>query len=349
MKRELGFIHKDFRLDGRTFEGAGDLLEYTDRHHPSHSAFLRSFFNENEDILIRTSGSTGKPKQIKISKQSMVQSARATIDYFQLPPKTRALICLSSDFIAGKLMWIRALTGGWNISVTSPEGNTLDRVIGDFDFSAMIPLQVENALHDIFRIRLLLIGGAPVSQALEKKLAPTGTQIYHTYGMTETLTHIAVRKIPGEDTYKLLPHVRAYTDDRGCLVIEANHLPEPVITNDVVEFTSNKRFRWLGRYDFMINSGGIKFFPQDIEKKLEAYLTRPFFIHSLPDERLGQKIALVIQGEKAIPEDQMQEIFHRAGLKKYEKPKQIIYTPAFHKTPGGKIDKLTTLADYYKK
>lgn len=300
--------------------------------------FLLDWFDCKSYIEMETSGSTGVPKTISISKQAMVDSALATGDFFDLQPGNKALHCLPVKYVAGKMMLVRAMILGLDLEFVAPSSHPLDHNEIDFDFVAMVPLQAQNSISQLKKVKKLIIGGAAVNKTLEKQLLKLPTKVYETYGMTETITHIAARKL-GEKAFTVLPYVSVSFDDRNCLVIHAPRIsPEVIITNDIVELVDENQFIFLGRMDNVINSGGIKLIPEQIEQKLSGKISQRFFIASKPDDELGEKVVLVIEGEKRELVDSIYE-----SLDKYEKPKEIIFIPKFLDTATGKILRKETL------
>jgi len=300
--------------------------------------FLLDWFDCKSYIEMQTSGSTGAPKTISISKQAMVDSALATGDFFDLQPGNKALQCLPVKYVAGKMMLVRAMILGLDLEFVAPSSHPLENNEIDFDFVAMVPLQAQNSISQLKKVKKLIIGGAAVNKTLEKQLLKLPTKVYETYGMTETITHIAARKL-GEKAFTVLPYVTVSYDDRNCLVIHAPRIsPEVIITNDIVELVDENQFIFLGRMDNVINSGGIKLIPEQIEQKLVGKISQRFFIASIPDDELGEKVVLVIEGEKRELVDSIYE-----SLDKYEKPKEIIFIPKFLDTATGKILRKETL------
>jgi len=301
---------------------------------------------EPDTIAVNTSGSTGTPKKIELTKTAMAQSARKTIDFFGLNHTDNFLLCLPVDFIAGKMMVVRAMLCNANLVAVEPVANPLVVFLDNplkIHFAAFTPLQVSAILaneqtRNLFtQINKVIIGGGEIPPGLEKKLVSLPNKIYATYGMTETITHIAVRKT-GNPVYKVFKDVQIGLDSRQCLAIQADYLgPEKIITNDMVELQGPHEFRFLGRYDNVINSGGIKLHPERIEKKLEGIFDRNFYIYHKPDEVLGQKVVLVIEGE---PFDATTLGLLKNTLKdlldKYEVPKDILFMSVFERTVSGK-------------
>ena len=312
--KNLSKPHKNFTLNDVTFKDVEELLRYSKSVSKETYSFFVSWFDTNEFISVKTSGSTGKPAQIKLKKEHMINSARATGSFFKLPEDTTALLCLSPNYIAGKMMLLRALTLGWQLDMVEPSTNPLEKIEKHYDFCAMVPMQLQNSLSKILFIKKLIVGGGAVSVELIKKLQDVSTEVFATYGMTETITHIAVKKLnhiqevtssrPDRQTgavershYKTLPNIQISKDNRGCLVIDAPNISDKqIITNDLVELISNNEFEWLGRFDSIINSGGVKLIPERIEEKLSTIIKDRFFVAGIPDERLGEKLILIIEG-----------------------------------------------------
>ena len=300
--------------------------------------FLLDWFDSKDYIEMFTSGSTGEPKTVIVKKQAMVNSAIATGDFFDLKPGNSALQCLPVKYVAGKMMLVRAMILGLDLEFVAPSSNPMRNNEIDFDFVAMVPLQAQNSIQELKKVKKLIIGGAAVNKTLEKQLLKLKTEVYETYGMTETITHIAARKL-GEKAFTVLPDVTVSYDDRNCLVIHAPKISdEVIITNDIVELVNENQFIFLGRIDNVINSGGIKLIPEQIENKLMSKIQQRFFIASKPDNELGEKLILVVEGDKVEFDHSIYE-----DLDKYEKPKEILFIPKFKETATGKIMRKETL------
>ncbi len=332
-------VHNYFKLNGIHLNKkelctvAYYLIKEGEAFEKSIGDFLLDWFDEKPFIDLQTSGTTGTPKQIRVNKQSMVNSALATGDFFGLQPGDKALYCLPTQYIAGKMMLVRSFILGLDIDFVAPSSSPLARNETKYDFVAMVPLQVQNSLKELKNVKKMIVGGAKMSPALEKSLSKVPTEVYETYGMTETLTHVAAKKI-GEKAFTVLPHVEIEKDDRNCLVIHAPNIVEnPIVTNDLVEILNHRQFVFLGRVDNVVNSGGIKLIPEQIEDKLAGKIQSPFFVGGIPDATLGEKLVLVIEGEKKNALDD--SVFDK--LDKYEKPKQIFNVPQFSLTENGKI------------
>ena len=301
--------------------------------------FLLDWFDGKSYMEMHTSGSTGIPKIIRVDKQAMVNSALATGDFFELHAGNKALHCLPVKYVAGKMMLVRAMILGLDLEFVAPSSHPLRNVDGNFDFAAMVPLQARNSLSDLHRIKKLIVGGAKINSAVENQLIKLPTQVYETYGMTETISHIAAKSV-GEKAFTVLPNVTISYDDQNCLVIHAPRVSDDVIaTNDIVELVNENQFIFLGRIDNVINSGGIKLLPEQIEEKLAGKIEPRYFISSKEDKELGEKVILVIEGDSFTVDT---SIFDE--LDKYEKPKEILFVPKFKETGNGKIIRKESLS-----
>lgn len=310
------------------------------------SDFLQEWFNEHDFVSGHTSGSTGKPKEIRLSKTDMLASARLTNDFFNLNRESKLLLCLSPNYIAGKMMIVRALLAGASLIAQRPDNHPFRQLQTTIDLAAVVPMQLEETLKSetasLSLIKNLLIGGAPVSPSLEEKLQRLETICLATYGMTETVSHIALKELNGageKDVYFALGQVHFETDNRNCLIIQAPHLQQQqFITNDIVHLTDSRHFEWKGRYDNVINSGGVKISPEILEQQLSAFIPGRFFITSQPDERLSEKIILVIEGEPySIKRLEILKGKMLQALSRFEIPKDIRFVKKFGQTYSGKI------------
>lgn len=338
-------VHNRFKLNGYHLNYddmcrvAYSFIKEGDEYEKHIGEFLLEWLDDDLDIEVQTSGTTGKPKVIRLKKLAMIQSAIATGDFFSLEPGDKALLCLSAKYIAGKMMLVRAMILGLELDITTVDSKPLKYNDKQYDFAAMVPIQVENSLKKLQNIKKVIIGGATLSQSLIEKLKKLKkTKTYETYGMTETITHVAVRKI-GDATFKTLPNINISKDERDCLVIDAPKIMEDkVITNDVVDVVNENEFLWLGRFDNVINSGGIKLFPEQIEAKLQDLISDRFFIAGEKDEKLGEKVILVVESNKKDTDSSIFDV-----LEKFEKPKAIYFVPKFIETKTGKINRLKTV------
>lgn len=312
--------------------------------------FLKEWTNAETYVMGHTSGSTGMPKPLRLDKNAMRASATRTNKFFDLGKGDDVLLCLNTDYIAGKMIVVRAIMGGMNIVAIKPASAPMWNC--PVKFAAMVPMQVETLLQTeegkdrLKKIGILIIGGSPLGESTRKELKNlNGPVCYTTYGMTETLSHIAVANIMGDNReliYNTLPDIQISTDSRSCLVIKATYIQEePFVTNDVVELTSETSFKWRGRWDHVVNSGGIKLFPEEIEKKIAPLISQRFYLTAIPDDVLGQKMILKIEGEEWEKEKQDKLI---AGIKavtnRYECPRQILFMDRFAETSSGKVKRL---------
>ena len=326
-----------------------------DSGHNAIYSFLQNWFDISDFIPAHTSGSTGTPKTIQLSKQSMINSARMTNHFFGLDAESSALLCLPASYIAGKMMLVRALVGGFNLVTVEPSANPFENLAEPIDFAAITPYQLFHSLESLLTslVRKIIVGGSPVTSKLESMTQDIPAELYETYGMTETCSHIALRRFNGEeksDYFTALEGVAIRPDERGCLVIHAPHLlEEEIITNDMVEMVGSNSFKWLGRIDSTINSGGIKIHPEQIERKLDSIIASNFFITSLPDELLDNKVVLVIESETYSSEQEEQLNIQLQGvLTRYEIPKQILYLSPFIYSAGNKVLRKQTLEQALK-
>lgn len=331
-------VHNRFKLNGFHLDKddlcrvAYSFIKEGEAYEKPVGIFILDWFDEKEYIEMTTSGTTGAPKKIQVNKQAMVNSALATGDFFDLMPGNKVLHCLPAQYVAGKMMFVRAFILGLDVDFVEPTSTPLERNDETYDFAAMVPLQAQHSLEKLKQVKKLIIGGAKVSSALANELQQVPSAIFETYGMTETITHIAAKRV-GEEAFHVLPGITVAEDERHCLVVTApNITDEAVVTNDVVKILNESEFIWLGRMDNVINSGGVKLFPEQIEEKLSHKIERRFFIASQENEELGEKLVLAIEGDPYIIDDAA-----FGDLGKYEKPKVVLFIPKFLETPTGKV------------
>ena len=278
--------------------------------------FLSEWNNDSDRVLVHTSGSTGKPKPMMVEKKRMLNSARITCDFLGLKPGDSALLCMSLDYIAGKMVVVRSIERHLHLISVSPSGHPLKDVNKEITFAAMVPMQVYNSLQvseereRLSRIRHLIIGGGAIDAVLEQELQslPGDIAIWSTYGMTETLSHIALRRINGDEPsewYQPFDSVHISQTEEGCLVIDAPQVcAETLVTNDIVEiepYIYNKveklRFRIKGRKDNVICSGGIKIQIEEVETLLKPHLEKPFMLAKKKDGKFGEIAVLLSEDE----------------------------------------------------
>lgn len=312
--------------------------------------FLKNWYDDSDFIFAQTSGSTGKPKSIQLAKKSMVNSARMTNQFFGLTSESIALLCLPASYIAGKMMLVRAMVGGFNLITVEPSANPFENLEISIDFTAITPFQLFHSVESLRAksVRKIIVGGSPVTTKLEKLTENIPSELYETYGMTETCSHIALRRFNGAeklDYFNILEGVSIRQDERGCLVIGAPHLLDKEIqTNDMVELIGSTSFRWLGRADSAINSGGVKIHPEQVEKKLEGIISSNYFISSLPDELLENKVILIVESETySLQQEELLRSEMEKILDKYEIPKKVFYCSSFIYSPNNKLLRAETL------
>lgn len=323
--------------------GVDDLL-YTwqkDLH-----SFILHWFSQSDVITVKTSGSTGKPKSIMVSKLAMIESARRTIEFFGLKPGQSALLCLPVSYIAGKMMVVRAIVGHLNLISVAPSGFPLRDVKQMVDFAAFTPMQMMNELtqKDNSKLQLLrnvIIGGGAVNKHLNRLLINQSFDAYETYGMTETLSHVALRQINGDNPQKnfhLLPGVEIATDKRGCLVLNSSGITTGAITtNDLVEIQADGSFCLTGRYDNIINSGGVKIQPEKIEAVISSFYKDELYASCIPHYLLGEQLVIVVSKEVLKPEELFENI--EEAFSHIEQPASLFLVDEFPKTLTGKINR----------
>lgn len=318
--------------------------------------FCEEWLNGKDSFDQKTSGSTGTPKNIKIYRKQMMISAQQTVRALKLKANDVALVCVDSSYIAGKMMLVRAFEHKLKIIVEEPSSNPLEQIDQPFQFVAMVPLQLQNVLNDPASVKKLdnckavLVGGAPVSAHLSSTLALIKTPVFGTYGMTETVSHIALKRLshPAENFYTVIGDTNLSVNERDELVIKgALTNNKELVTNDRVTLLTPTTFIWLGRTDNIINSGGVKIQIEEVEASISLLFERlgldnRFFLDAVKDKMLGQKLILFIEGyENEAPANLMEKI--RMQLEKYECPREIVFVPEFDETSTGKIDRRSSI------
>ncbi|MDH7912395.1 AMP-binding protein [Winogradskyella sp. SYSU M77433] len=348
-------IHNRFKFNGLHFdfedlkEVAYSLIKEGAPYEKATGNFLMDWLNKEDFIYVNTSGSTGQPKAIKLKKQAMVNSAIATGDFFGLEPGDTAIDCLPSHYIAGKMMLVRAMILGLDIDCVEPSAHPIFDYEKHYDFCAMIPLQLKHTINYTSNIDTIIVGGSKVTKPLLEKIKTKTSKFYETYGMTETVTHVAVRQLPskghkGQSLFTALPNVVFGQDERKCLTIKAAKLvKETLVTNDIVDLKSDTTFKLLGRYDNVVNSAGVKLFPEQIEDKLQAIIDERFIIAGEEDEALGEKLILIIENPRDSVESFENRIKYLKGITRYEIPKKIYFVDKFSETVNGKIQRDKTI------
>ena len=310
--------------------------------------FIIDWLSDSETIDAQTSGSTGNPKKIKLYKKRMEASAQATLDVFDLKAGDKALLCLPIKYIAAKMMVVRAFKGKLDLYCIPPSLSPVSEWTPSLDFAAFTPAQLSQLLKTesgasfVNNIRKIILGGGPVPADLEENVQTLEPQIWHTYGMTETMSHIALRKMNGTDRsncFYPLPDVQLTENESGCLTITAPYLGVYGLeTNDLVEMQNDGGFKILGRKDHVVNSGGVKLFPEQIEQKLSGFIEEPFYVGAVPDEQLGEKLTLFVESENPdrVKKEQLEKILEEK-LSGFEIPRKIIFEKQFLRTESGKI------------
>ena len=308
--------------------------------------FLNEWFDASPVITVHTSGSTGVPKELVVRKDRMMQSARLTCEFLNLQAGDTALLCMNLRYIGAMMMVVRSLVAGLNLVVRPASGHPLSDVEVPLKFAAMVPLQVYNTLRvpaerkRLEHTDILIIGGGAVDDSLEAELKTIPIAAYSTYGMTETLSHIALRRLNGEAASKCyypFPSVELSLSAENTLIVKAPLICDDVLqTNDIACLCSDGGFTIAGRKDNVINSGGIKIQAEEMENRLQPFIPVPFAVTAVPDPRLGQALTLLIAGKPDIKE---LENKLQAVLETYYRPKHIFITELIPQTENGKIDR----------
>ncbi len=300
-------------------------------------------WHKNEVFEFRTSGSTGIPKSISFSKDQVKASINQSKVAFNLSPNDTALISLPMRYVAGKMMLYRALQIGMNVVTFDPKVE-LEDVIGEsVSFAAFVPQQIDYLIESrdgrkwLESIRIVLVGGSAINFSLEAKLMTLSNEVYHTYGMTETLTHIAVKKLSqgGSNSFSPLPNVSLSVSKENTLVISAHHLGVKLETNDVVRLNEDQSFLVFGRIDNVINSGALKIHPENLESIFRKYIPNDLIVLGVPDERWGEKVVLVIESTFSIDPEWIMAA--KSEIPRTKWPKQIKYVNKLPRTESGKV------------
>ena len=342
-------VHASFRLNGKAYDrNALDLAAQqwavsSDEEQQALGYFLMDWLSDDEHIALHTSGSTGKPKEIQMPKTAMYASAVRTAAFFNLSEGDSALLCLPIRYIAGKMMLVRALVLGLHLDIIPPK--TTLHIEKDYTFAALIPLQANASFDVLGRFKTVLIGGAPISIDLRKRISKKHKHCIETYGMTETLTHVATRVVSDAVIpFKVMPGIGIATDENNCLVLEVPYVPlSPIVTHDVVRREGDDAFSLLGRRDWVINSGGMKIFPEALEEVLTPFIKFPFFFTALPDADLGEKLVLLVEAPNTEKAAIMAIAQQHLGANKHHVPKQVGCLDAFVRTHSGKLDRKATI------
>lgn len=290
---------------------------------------------------IKTSGSTGTPKIIKCLKQAMIASAKITGNYFGFTEGQTALHCLPAKKISGIMMIVRAIVWKLKLYCIAPKIElALDKLPSSIDFAAMIPAQALHNIDKLQHIKQLLLGGAAIPSILKNKLRTLPVSSYLSYGMTETLSHIAIQKLNESSLFVTMEGVNIYTNDDNCLIINAPNIGvERLQTNDIVSIVSETQFEYLGRYDNIINSGGLKIIPEEIEAQInKIFPLHNFYIGLTSHDTWGEQITLFWEGKPLCKDEENNLVKKLQSIKpKQAIPKKIIYKNHFDRTETGKI------------
>lgn len=333
LKNELtGFL--DFRLNRPIEQWEKAIL-----------IFAREWLDGSKQIFeVQTSGSTGKPKKILLTRKQMQDSAKATGSFLKLNSNDSALLVLPAEFIAGKMMIVRALELGLDLYYYPPQISVIEKINRSFDFAAFIPLQIQYAIDSGYKEKLNLIGrsiigGTSIPEKYSQHLQNLKSEFFATYGMTETITHVAMKDLKKKDSYyTALPGIEFSVNNDQCLLIKSDRLPERIThTNDIVRLISKTEFEIKGRSDHIINSGGLKIFPEELEERIQKIIDKEVFIGYQNDEKLGQSVVLVVEDseldEKLILDRLSVEI------SKNKLPKSLYALSSFYRTENHKIDR----------
>lgn len=315
--------------------------------------FENLWYSDDVSVVCHTSGSTGDPKEIILSKDFMKDSARRTVGFFGIGSGSRLHTCLDFDYIASKMMTARADVAGCELTSEIPSNHPLDAVGQDevIDLLSVVPSQVKSILESGKRysgLRRILVGGSPIPESVRHLVALSEYEVWESYGMTETASHIALRRVTDDSAcpFETLSGITVSSDSRGCLVIDMPGI-ENLATNDLAEVLSPTQFRVLGRYDDCIITGGIKIIPSALEETLGAFIAFDYCLSSIPDAKWGEKLVLVVERQK---DDFPQSFLEKAiavRLNQYRKklnlgvksPKEIVFVDRIPRTNNGKIDR----------
>ncbi|RED93884.1 AMP-binding protein [Marinoscillum furvescens] len=314
-----------------------------EKHEMQVAIIIQQWLQGADYLSIETSGSTGVPKNIKLSREVLAYSAKSSLAFLDSSQQfEQALLMLDAGKIGGMMVVIRSLISNMRLTVLKP-GSSLAALPNDkkIDLVSLVPLQLmkllKNEPHRFKQFNTVLIGGAPLTSSEREIIARLPCKIYHTYGMTETASHVALRNLSEQElVYKSIGDVTFRTDDRGCLALKGSVTSQRWIqTNDIVELNGDTAFVWKGRADFVINSGGLKVHPESLEELISDQLKKPFFVAGIPDERLGERVVLLVEGDKPT--------LDFSHIDKYQRPKAVYALDQFAYTTSGKINRLETL------
>lgn len=304
-------------------------------------AVLAEWWSKDAEVVSWTSGSTGHPKPIKHSRKAMLESAKRTIKFFGLAPGTRASLVMPARFIGGKMMLIRAIAGGWDLRIEKPARSPQLQLPSDFVSMTVAQAQamVKDHPESWSQLNLVLLGGGPVSSAAIAQLL-AGPEVYASFGMTETVSHFALRQLAPQ-TDELFTCLPGFSVDKSSNESLQVIFPDGkrMGTNDAVETEGSQKFRWLGRLDDAIISGGVKVHPAQVEAAMAAVISHPFKVYGSPHREWGQEVVLRVHAAESPPEAKaMEESWKHyaiSNLPKYHAPRRIEWKPV-EQTPSGK-------------
>lgn len=360
----MAFVFEAITVDGRTMRSV-DAIQFFDQladTGPSGSwgSPLRALVHEllcykTRPLTVRTSGTTGPPKPLRLARRDLISSARLTAQVFGLKSGDRALMCLPGAFIAGRMMIVRSMVLGLDLHLIDPRGSVLGNLHTHdrFRFAAMVPLQLHRAIQeDRTRVEeqfdTILLGGGPVSGVFAEDIADLRTKVYQGYGSTETVTHVAIRPLNAaadahehgiHAPFRAIGKVSFGRDPRGCLVVYTPHLSaEQHVTNDLVDMIDDTSFRWLGRFDNVILSGGKKIFPEGLEARTSGVIPYAHYFTATPDDVLGQTVMLVLETDRP-QEEVLPEVMERImeTLEPHEWPRRVQAIRSLERTGTGKV------------
>ncbi len=325
-------------------------------------SFSVDWFNPKvKTIAVKTSGSSGKPKTILHKKEFMRNSALLTSEALGLSEVKSALLCLPANKISGMMMLARVFENKMFLQGIEPIAAPLLKIGTDLkiDFAAFTPMQFsqvissKKAFSKAEKIKTVILGGEGISDELLTTIKRMKNNVYATFGMTETISHIALKKLNGKNAdkyFRVLPSVRVSMSKENCLVVNAPRLGvKNLVTNDVVKIISPTQFEWLGRVDNVINSGGLKIHPEEVEASLRSKIDVPFFISGIKDAVSGQKPCLVLE-KRSLSKQKIEELkLAFSKLDKKSRPKEIWLVPEFAKTENRKLKRKETMALAVKK
>ncbi len=306
---------------------------------------LQSFFDLSIDqFSFQTSGSTGKAKTISIHRKQIVASAQASLAFFKLTPGQRVLLCLSTESIGGCMLLYRAILGKLEVIVKEPSRSVHCET--PVDFTSLVPLQFhtlrENNPEHFKQLGTILLGGSSIDQDTESFIQTLDNKVYQSFGMTETVSHIALRKVGYESAYTCLPNVSVAKGDQDELLIHAPFITgqEVLKTQDVASLINDKQFIWKGRLDFIINSGGVKICPEEVEARCAQHIAEPHIVSSLPDKALGSVVVLCIELSDERSLDRIQQVLDAIDFPKYHRPRKVLRIPEIPRLDNDKINRL---------